>query len=400
MRFRLTSFVVFPLTLTATVLASQTQTRPVTVPFELANRHIVLKARVNSSRPLAFILDTGADQAIVMTTVATELGLKTSGTVMVGGAGAGQQAGALVQNATWALDELKGFDQPVAMALPLMQLSTGMGQDIDGIVGTTFIKQFVLEVDYQTRTITFHNRDTFTYAGKGESIPIEFYRAHPTVSATVTSIGGQPITRRFVLDLGSSMALALHSPFVKENGLLGAQAKTVKLIGAGGAGGSVTGQVGRVESLQIGSYQLSQVLTVFTEDTAGAFADPNLAGNIGMQVATRFKVFLDYSRNRIILEPSAAFRDPFGVASPGMAVRTEGDHHTFRVKEVLENSPASDAGIKAGDLITTVNGTPVGQLTLSKLIEMFEKPLTYELTIKRAGVEDDIRLRLTPRKIV
>src|SRR4029453_19187703 len=238
----------------------------------------------------------------------------------------------------------------------------------------------------------------FDYQGKGESIPIEFYRAHPTLSATVTPIGGKPLTRRFVLDLGSGGALALHSPFVKEQGLLGAQTKTVRLIGAAGAGGSIKGQVGRVESLQIGSYQLNQVITMFAEDTAGAFADANLAGNIGAQIATRFRVFLDYGRNRIILEPSAAFDDPFGVASPGMAVRTEGDYHTFLVKEVLENSPASDAGIAQGDLITSVNGTPASQISLSRMIEMFETPLTYQLTIRRGN--DEIKVRLTPRKLV
>jgi hypothetical protein len=117
MHFRFATFVAVPLTLTATVLAGQTQAKPVTVPFELANRHIVLQARVNASRPLAFILDTGADAAIVMTNVATELGLKLTGSVAVGGAGAGQQTGSLVQGANWSLDALGGFVQPVAMAL-------------------------------------------------------------------------------------------------------------------------------------------------------------------------------------------------------------------------------------------------------------------------------------------
>jgi hypothetical protein len=279
-----------------------------------------------------------------------------------------------------------------------MQLSTGMGQDIDGIIGTQFIRQFVLEIDYQARTITVHDRNTFKYDGQGAEIPIEFYQAHPTISATITPLGGQPITRRFVLDLGSSMALALHAPFVTEQGLLGAQANTIRLIGAAGAGGSVKGQVGRVESLQIGPYQLSSVVTVFTEDTAGAFADQNLAGNIGMQIATRFRVFLDYGHNRIILEPSRAFRDPFGVASPGMAVRTEGDYHTFRVKDVLENSPASEAGVKEGDVLTAINGTPASQFSLTQLVELFEQPSTYDLTIKRG--DQEITARLTPRKLV
>lgn len=371
---------------------------PVTIPFDLANRHIVLKTRVNGSRPLSFVLDTGADAAIVMTKVAEELGLKQGAPVAVGGAGANRQTGALVNGATWSIDELKGFAQPVAIALPLMQLSTGMGQDIDGIVGTQFIRQYVLEVDYQARTITVHDRNSFTYQGSGTEIPIEFYQAHPTISATVTPMGGQPITQRFVVDLGSSMALALHSPFVADQNLLGPQSKTIRLIGAAGAGGSVSGRVGRVQSLQIGPYQLSQVVTVFTEDVAGAFADRNLAGNIGMQIATRFRVFLDYSRNRIILEPSKAFRDPFGVASPGMAVRTDGDYHTFRVKEVLENAPAAEAGIVAGDVITAIDGTPASQLTLTNLIEMFELPVAYELTLKRGNQE--VTARLTPRKLV
>ena len=119
-----------------------------------------------------------------------------------------------------------------------------------------------------------------------------------------------------------------------------AQAKIVRLIGAAGAGGSVKGQVGRVESPQIGSTQLSQVLTVFTEDTAGAFADPTLAGNIGMQIAraSRFsRLRTEPHHPRAVVHASRSIR----CASPGMAVRTEGDYHTFRVKDVLEKSPAS-----------------------------------------------------------
>ena len=31
----------------------------VTIPFELVNKHVVLKAKINNSRPLPFLLDTG-----------------------------------------------------------------------------------------------------------------------------------------------------------------------------------------------------------------------------------------------------------------------------------------------------------------------------------------------------
>ena len=49
---------------------------------------------MNRSRPLAFVLDTGANLAIIRMDTAKELGLSLQGTVSAGGAGAGRQAGA------------------------------------------------------------------------------------------------------------------------------------------------------------------------------------------------------------------------------------------------------------------------------------------------------------------
>ena len=82
----------------------------------------------------------------------------------------------------------------------------------------------------------------------------------------MTPLGGQPVERRFVLDLGSGGALILYSPFVAERHLLGPGVKTVRSIGVAGAGGRTTGQIGRVESLRIGSFTLKNVLATFSED--------------------------------------------------------------------------------------------------------------------------------------
>ena len=46
---------------------------PIVIPFELATRHILVKVTVNHSRPLTFILDTGAGSAIMRLDVANEL---------------------------------------------------------------------------------------------------------------------------------------------------------------------------------------------------------------------------------------------------------------------------------------------------------------------------------------
>jgi S1-C subfamily serine protease len=110
-------------------------------------------------------------------------------------------------------------------------------------------------------------------------------------------------------------------------------------------------------------------------------------------------MFLDYSRVRIILEPSPTFADPFDRAHSGIALRAHGaDFRAFRVHEVLEDSPAIEAGIQEGDIITAVDGTPAASFTLTALAETLEKPGTYTLTIQRG--EQVLTVKLTSRRMI
>jgi hypothetical protein len=372
----------------------------VTIPFDLITRHIVIKVKINDSRPLSFVLDTGDKVAIVDTERAKELGLNLQGQLRVGGAGSETLPASYVKGSTWTIPGLEGFSQPVTLTLPLGKLAARFGHDFDGIIGSDFIKEFVIEVDYQARVIKLHDKNRFNYAGSGESIPIELDRqGHPLIEAQVTPLNGTPIKGKFVLDLGSGGALALYSPFVADHRLLGSGLKTIRSIGAGGAGGRTTGQVGRVAELNIGKFKIAGPHTLFSEDKSGAFASSALAGNIGQQIAARFKLFLDYDRKRIILEPAATFGAPFDRAFGGIALSAEDKNYTtFRIIEVLENSPASEIGLRENDLIVKVDDMPASELTLTKLGEMFERPQPYRLTIRRG--EETLQVTLTPKRLV
>lgn len=388
---------------TAISWANQTN-RPTTpgtisIPFELVHRHIVVKVSVNKSAPLPFLLDTGATQAIVKLERAKELNLKLGGPVIAGGAGAGRATGAFVQSAQWTMPGVPGFSQPLTLALPLTNLAIGLGQDIDGIIGGEFIRQFVVELDYQARRITLHDKGRFQYSGSGETLPLQFDRnGHPFVKAEITPVGGAPIAGLFQLDVGSGAAVVLHTPFVAHNQLPGRDLPTVPVVGGMGAGGEVTGQTGRVAELKIGTFRLSRPFAMFSTDRAGAFANPDLAGNIGAQIASRFRIFLDYGRSRLILERSPTFADPFDRAFSGMAVRAEGpDYRTFRIKQVADRSPATEVGLRAEDIITAIDGRQASDLTLTEVIQTLERPVTVELTIRRGNQVQ--KLALTPRKL-
>ncbi len=375
-------------------------TAPVTIPFELVTRHIMVKVTINNSRPLSFVFDTGDKVGIVDTEVAKELGLKLEGQVRVGGAGADTLPGSFVKDANWSLTGLAGFSQPVTLAIPLGRMAARFGHDFDGIIGSDFIRQYVVEVDYQNHVLKLHDKDKFTYAGSGESIAIQLNQVgYPILDAEVVPINGDAIKGKFVLDLGSGGSLVLMSPVVAERKLLGNGVKTIKALGVGGAGGQSNGQIGRVRSLQIGKFKINDPLTLFSEDKAGAMATRTLVGNIGQLIAGKFKVFLDYDRTRIILEPNSTFSHPMDRATAGLVLTTEGkDFGTIRVTEVLENSPASDAGLRKDDIVLSIDGRPVTDLKVSKLAEMFEKPTTYKLTIRRG--EQTLQVPLTPKKMI
>ena len=93
------------------------------------------------------------------------------------------------------------------------------------------------------------------------------------------------------------------------------------------------------------------------------------------------------------------FDEPFDRAFSGIALRAQGaDYRIFRVTEVLENSPATEAGIREGDIITAVNGTPAAELTLAILNEMLDKPVSYSISIRRN--DQTIQVTLTPRRLI
>jgi len=382
----------------ASVLASDKT--EVVIPFELISRHIFLKIRVNNSDPLWFIFDTGDKFAIIDLERAKSLGLNLQGQINVGGAGPGMLKGSYVNGASFSIPGLDGFTQPVTLALPLDGLKPNFGHDIDGIVGSEFIKQFVLEVDYPAGLIRLHDKQKFSYSGTGEIIPMHLNAGgHPIIPGEVVLQGRDPIKAEFVIDLGSSASLALSRPFVEEQHLPDSSQKTIRMMGAGGTGGEITGRIGRISGLKIGKFMIDNPITMFSEDRQGAFASSAIQGNIGQQIMCKFKILLDYDHNRIILEPNASFKEPMDRPSSGLKVIGEGkDYKVFRVKEVLENSPGTDAGLQKADIIVAINQRPASELTLAQLLEHFEHAMPYKLTVRRG--EQTLQLTLTPRKLV
>src|SRR5258708_21599977 len=92
----------------------------------------------------------------------------------------------------------------------------------------------------------------------------------------------KPLEGEFMIDSGAGrFTLIINAPVVAANNLLKAARRTITEPGAKGVGGEVKLLVGRLPSLQLGHFTLSDPVIHFAQDRKGAFAGSDFSGVIG-----------------------------------------------------------------------------------------------------------------------
>lgn len=369
--------------------------KDVAIPFEMANNHIFIKVKVDRSPPTWFVLDTGDKYAIIDALRAKELGLSLGGDVDVTGVGKQTSTANYVNNSSYSIVGLDGFSQPIFLSLPLTDVAVHTGHTCSGIVGFDFLSKFVVEIDYDHKTLILHDRDQYQYRGDGESLPLGFDHGRPHIPVRITLVGRAPIDASFLVDAGDGNAVTLNSPFVAQEHLMDSSGKTVIRTMGYGVGGGFKSPVGRIQEVDIGRFVFANPVTTFSNAENGAFAATVVQGSIGADVLRRFKVILDYAHNRIIFERGAHFADPFEYDMSGLALST-GDvtGKTLNVDEVYAATPASEAGIQPGDVLAAIDGRPISEFGLSDVRELFRHQTKYDVVFNRGGRRVAVTLKL------
>jgi hypothetical protein len=366
------------------------------IPFEFTGNLVYLTAYPDGSRPLRFILETGAGMTGVDRATARELGLRTVGEVPVSGA---DEKSVNVQIAELPELRLGGLTLP---RLPVAvhsfeRIQAHAGRRFDGLLGFDVLSRFVNEIDYAGRRLRLHDTLTFRYTGFGEKLAFRLDLNLVHVPARIHQPGRRPLDGEFVVDTGAGgrNGLVFAAPFVAQHGLPAPGQHTLAVWAAGlGISGAVSAEIGYIEGLDLGALRLTRPVALFSRDRRGFLSWPGRAGVIGNEILRRARIILDYSRRELILEKNERWEDPFEFDMSGLTLSAEGDGlDVVRVTQVVEGSPAAEAGIRSGDVIAAVNGHPAGGFRLHRLRELFlGERRRYTLTIERPGGTLDVRL--------
>lgn len=376
--------------------ASQVADR--TFPFHIYSNHIFLTVRANGSPPLSFILDSGASVSVLHTRNASAAKIPPPKPRARKGAGAAAESEVYeANNIPLSLD---GFDVPAKeiVVLPLGRMESVFGRSIDGILGPDIFEHYVVELDYQQRTVTLRDPRTFHYSGAGTAIPLQLQGHRPYARVRIDMPDGRSQEGSFLLDIGAKGAVGLQTPFVKKHGLPGAGQDTILHYSY-----FVTGEspelLGRVKTVHLGPFLIDNPVAAFSQAREGSAMDRSYDGSIGGEIFRKFKVTFDYSRKQIILEKTAEFDDPYGADMSGLTLLAPGEgFKAIRVEHVLEKSPANAAGLREADVLEAIDGQPVGSITLEQLRKLFEQERTYKLQIRRG--EQIVEVALSTKKLI
>ena len=275
--------------LLAGVLLSAGAPSGVTIPFTWTPGQIEIAVDVNGT-PATFLLDTGSEYSIVSTRLANVLHLPT---LQIG-------ARDFTDEATLKVGGITLAGQRV-MVMPFDGYQA-RGRHIDGLIGYHFFAAYSVRIDFAAKTLTAWKPSAFEAPAAAIEVPITFAGYLPVVAATVRLPGDRTLAARLMIDTGASQAIFLRYPFASEHRLIDANGRRSSAPSL--ADGTRTLIDVPVEQVAVGSLTFDRPNVRAFAEPVGSAASTATDGLIGNTLLSRFTLYVDYSRKRLLFEPA------------------------------------------------------------------------------------------------
>ena len=319
------------------------------IPFvQLSGGIVVLRAQIDHfPDTLNFVFDTGSGGISLDSVTAGYLGVKTvsSDKTIRGIAGV-----KMVEFSNDHTLKLKGLTaEHLDFHINDYDLLTSVyGVKIDGIIGYSFLRRYIVRLDYDSLQMQVYSPGAFKYPRGGYLLKPDFSTL-PLQPALVND--GRPILSRFIFDTGAGLSFLLSKDFVDDSAVF-RKGRKFYPTQAEGLGGKTRMELTITKEVKIGPYKFKKVPTHVFADDYNVTSYPLLGGLIGNDILRRFNVIINYPDQSIYLNPNSHFNEPFDYSYTGLGIYLiDGE---IRIIDVIPGSPGDKAGFLPGDIIFSV----------------------------------------------
>lgn len=277
-------------------------TGQIVLPFDYFQQHIYVPVVLNGKPGFFFMLDTGANRNILNLRTSRQIGIKPHGMTVENkiGFGSGSIYVAPEEHVGVAIGAV-----PVASVLSVMDLSRveqHFGHSADGMLGTPFLRHFVVQLDFQHKLLTLLPAEHYRYRGLGFQVRLKPNKDFVVIPVTVGSSKYAHIPVDVLVDSGSNMTLLLYRPYVKALKLQGDLDRAQPGRGFG-LNGYYPIAAGFIDSLRIGGAETDNLPVDFLEKEEQLPSTRNIPGAIGNGILHSFRtVIFDVPHQRMIFE--------------------------------------------------------------------------------------------------
>lgn len=357
-------------------------------PFtQLTGGVIMIKAQFDTLKePFNFILDTGSGAVSLdsSTTVEFNIPNSSSGKSVRGIAG--------IREVNHATDHTLTFPGLKVDSLTFYinnydLLTSVYGIKIDGIIGYSFLKRYIVKVNFDTLELEIYSPGKIKYP-RGGKLLYPTFTALPILPVTIED--ERKLQPKFYFDTGAGLSLLLTEQLVNDSSFFKKKRKPLPIL-AQGLGGKKAIMITITKKIKLGPYTFKKVPTHILDDTYNVISYPFLGGLIGNDLLRRFNLIINYPAREIFLKPNKHFRDVFDYSYTGLNIyEVDG---AIEIHDVAPNSPATRAGIKDGDILLAVNKNFSNNIQTYKDL-MSKANTTVSLVIIRNNELIDIKLKV------
>ncbi|UOK41275.1 MULTISPECIES: PDZ domain-containing protein [Flavobacterium] len=404
----------------------------IVIPFTFVDNLIIMPVEINGTK-LNMLLDSGSEPSIIFSFPENDtIQLYNTKKIKISGLGNEELAEGIFSDKNTANVSgyiNKQFDLLVILDENL-NFSSRIGIPVNGVLGYSFFKNNVIEIDYQKKKVTIYKDRKILEKSRVKSftqLPINVVndRAYLNVKA---KLDGKEFDLKLLVDTGLGDGLWLF-----ENGEIKSNSNYFEDVLGEGIGGTVFGKKSRLEELEFAKFKFKSPLVSYP-DTA-SYKQLQLVtsrnGSLGGAMLKRFTMIMDYSGGQLYLKKSSYYDDAFNYNMSGIEVQHEGiewvkegmirnskPNNTLNVNDIVfdnshlkykfalkpvytiasvrKDSPAEVAGLKIGDKILKINGKNVSNLSKQKIDNMLheEDGKKIEMEIERKGVKKEMKFKL------